>query len=56
LLVGLGVGELSAVPGAIPAIKDTLRRRRLAECRELARRALEAEDAAAVRGILEEKA
>lgn len=52
LLVGLGVGELSAVPAAIPAIKDALRRRTLAECRALAGRALAAQNAAAVRGLL----
>ncbi|HEU4516902.1 MAG TPA: phosphoenolpyruvate--protein phosphotransferase [Steroidobacteraceae bacterium] len=52
LLVGLGVGELSAMPGAIPAIKAALRPRTLAECRELAGRALDAADAAAVRAIL----
>ena len=52
LLVGLGVGELSAVPGAIPAIKDAVRKRTLAECRELARRALELDSAAAVRQLI----
>ena len=54
VLVGLGVGELSAVPGAIPAIKDAVRRRTLAECRELAARALALESAAAVRALLAE--
>jgi multiphosphoryl transfer protein len=53
LLVGLGIGELSAVPGAIPAIKDAVRRRTLEECRELARRALAAESAVAVRKLLD---
>src|SRR6185503_2878860 len=53
LLVGLGIGELSAVPGAIPAIKDAVRRRTLADCRELARRALAAESAVEVRKLLE---
>ena len=53
LLVGLGIGELSAVPGAIPAIKDAVRRRTLDDCRELARRALAAESAVAVRKLLE---
>ena len=52
ILVGLGVGELSAVPGAIPAVKDAVRRRTLAECRELARSALELDSAAAVRQLL----
>jgi phosphocarrier protein FPr/phosphocarrier protein len=54
LLVGLGVGELSAVPGAIPAIKDAVRRHTLAECRDLAARALALESAAAVRAMLAE--
>jgi phosphocarrier protein FPr/phosphocarrier protein len=53
LLVGLGVGELSAMPGAIPEIKDAVRRHTLADCRALAGRALAAPDAAAVRAILE---
>jgi len=52
LLVGLGVGELSAVPGAIPAIKDAVRRHSLAECRDLAALALELESAAEVRALL----
>ena len=52
LLVGLGVGELSAVPGAIPAVKDAVRKRTLGECRELARRALELDNAAAVRHLI----
>jgi phosphocarrier protein FPr/phosphocarrier protein len=56
LLVGLGVDELSAVPGAIPAIKDAVRRRTLADCRALAARALAAADAAAVRALLEDRA
>jgi len=52
LLVGLGVAELSAAPGIIPAIKDAVRQRTLAECRALAGRALEGADAAAVRALL----
>jgi phosphoenolpyruvate-protein kinase (PTS system EI component) len=52
LLVGLGVGELSLMPGAIPEIKDVVRRHTLADCRALAARALAAPDAAAVRAIL----
>jgi phosphocarrier protein FPr/phosphocarrier protein len=56
LLVGLGVGELSAVPGAIPAVKDAVRRRTLADCRALAERALAAADAAAVRALLQGRA
>jgi phosphoenolpyruvate-protein kinase (PTS system EI component) len=44
------------VPGAIPAIKDAVRRRTLADCRALAARALAAADAAAVRALLEDRA
>ena len=54
LLVGLGVGELSAVPAAIPAIKDALRRRTLAECRALVGHALAAQDAVGVRALLDD--
>lgn len=54
LLVGLGVRELSAVPGAIPGIKDAVRRRSLADCRELAARALALGSAAEVRALLVE--
>ena len=52
LLVGLGVGELSAVPGAIPAVKEALRQQTVAACQALATRALAADDAAAVRAML----
>jgi phosphocarrier protein FPr/phosphocarrier protein len=52
LLVGLGVEELSAVPAAVPAIKEAVRRRSFAECQTLARTALDARDAAAVRAVL----
>ena len=36
LLLGLGVDELSASPGAIPLVKEVVRRIRLSEARELA--------------------
>jgi phosphoenolpyruvate-protein kinase (PTS system EI component) len=52
VLVGLGAGELSGVPAMIPAIKDALRRRTLAQCREIARLALEQDSAQAVRDLL----
>jgi phosphocarrier protein FPr/phosphocarrier protein len=52
LLAGLGVGELSVVPGAIPGAKDSLRRRSSGECRDLAVRALAADDARGVRALL----
>ncbi|HVH83517.1 MAG TPA: putative PEP-binding protein, partial [Steroidobacteraceae bacterium] len=49
LLVGLGVHELSAVGAVIPQLKANLSRVTVAECRALARSALAAADAAAVR-------
>jgi phosphocarrier protein FPr/phosphocarrier protein len=52
LLIGLGVDELSAVPAAIPAIKEAVRRHSVTECRALAGLALDAPDAAAVRSLL----
>ena len=42
LLLGLGVDELSASPGAVPLVKDVIRHVRLAECVELAEYALRA--------------
>ena len=53
LLVGLGVTELSATPGAVPEIKDSVRRRTMPECRALAARAPAAADAKAVRALLD---
>jgi len=52
LLVGLGIRELSAVPGTIPTQKRILRGLDLSSCRELARRAMEMEDAEAVRALV----
>lgn len=54
ILVGLGVGELSAVPAMIPAVKDRVSRHTLAQCRDLAREALELDSAPAVRALLAE--
>jgi phosphocarrier protein FPr/phosphocarrier protein len=51
LLVGLGVHELSAVPAVIPLLKERIGSVSLAECRELAQRALQAESAAEVRAL-----
>ena len=36
LLLGLGVAELSVTPGAVPLVKEVVRRLRLSEARELA--------------------
>lgn len=54
LLVGLGCDELSAVPGAIPAIKQILRKWTISECRDLARDALGLTTTEAVRQLLDE--
>ena len=52
LLVGLGIDELSAVPAAVPAVKDRLRAVSLLECRALAERALRLGSAGEVRRLL----
>ncbi len=51
LLVGLGVHELSAVGAVIPRLKACLSRVTLEQCRALARAALLAPDASAVRTL-----
>jgi phosphocarrier protein FPr len=55
VLVGLGVDELSADVPLVPAVKSRVRGLSAAECRETARLALEAEDAAAVRRLVGER-
>ncbi|HEY1491839.1 MAG TPA: putative PEP-binding protein, partial [Steroidobacteraceae bacterium] len=52
LLVGLGVDELSAVPGVIPQVKAQIARFTLAQCRALAHEALQLTGAPAVRELL----
>jgi multiphosphoryl transfer protein len=52
LLVGLGIEELSAVSAVIPQLKARIAAVSLAECRELAQRALAAGSAEAVRVLL----
>jgi phosphoenolpyruvate-protein phosphotransferase len=54
ILVGLGVHEISATPSTIPRLKRTVRGLDARECEELARRALEAESAAAVRDLAQQ--
>ena len=51
LLVGLGIHELSAVPAVIPQLKERIGSVTLEACRALAREALAAESAAAVRAL-----
>jgi phosphoenolpyruvate-protein phosphotransferase len=55
LLVGLGVHELSVVPGIIARLKSVVRSVTIDECRRLAAQALELDSAAAVRGLLESR-
>jgi phosphoenolpyruvate-protein phosphotransferase/dihydroxyacetone kinase phosphotransfer subunit len=52
LLVGLGVGELSASPPAIPRIKETLADLSAEQARDIAARALRLDSAKAVRALL----
>ncbi|RPI30762.1 MAG: phosphoenolpyruvate--protein phosphotransferase [Chloroflexota bacterium] len=52
VLLGLQVDELSMNPGAIPRVKAFLRQIDLAQARSLTSRALEMEDAAAVRDMV----
>jgi len=52
VLVGLGVTELSAPPGAVPELKARLRTLTLAACRALAERALDCEGPAEVRALV----
>jgi phosphocarrier protein FPr len=52
LLVGLGVGELSVSPGAVPQVKEAVRGVDRGEARDLVRRALAAEGPEAVRVLL----
>jgi phosphoenolpyruvate-protein kinase (PTS system EI component) len=51
-LVGLGVRELSAVPGVLVQLKARLALFSLDACQRLAERALQADSAAAVRALL----
>ena len=52
LLIGLGVGELSVHPAAVPVVKARLAGLYPAACRALAERALGCTDAAAVRALV----
>jgi phosphocarrier protein FPr/phosphocarrier protein len=54
LLLGLGVTELSVVPGAIPSLKALVRGLTLGHCCELAQRALALGSAAEVRALVNE--
>jgi phosphocarrier protein FPr/phosphocarrier protein len=54
ILIGLGVTELSAAPAAVPAVKATVRRLRIDQCRALAARACAAASAQGARAIAAE--
>jgi phosphoenolpyruvate-protein phosphotransferase len=54
ILLGLGVGELSAVPVVIPSLKRQIAGLRIDACRELAKRCLLLSSAAEVRGVVEQ--
>jgi phosphoenolpyruvate-protein phosphotransferase len=52
VFLGLGVRELSVVPAAVPAVKQQVRRLRIADCRELALRCLDLGSSAEVRALI----
>lgn len=54
LLLGLGLTSLSIAPGAADAVRETLARVTLPECRELVQRALELPTADEIRKLAEE--
>jgi phosphoenolpyruvate-protein kinase (PTS system EI component) len=55
LLIGLGVTSLSVPPPAVPAVKARIRGLTRDACRDLARAALAATDAAEVRRLVRER-
>ena len=54
ILVGLGIDELSVSLPAIPAVKAQIRRLSLADCRDLAQRAVACATADEVRALAPE--
>ncbi len=54
VLLGLGIRQLSVVPAAVPRVKAMIRAWSVADCRELAMRALNCESAGDVRADAEE--
>jgi phosphoenolpyruvate-protein kinase (PTS system EI component) len=54
LLVGFGLRELSAVPAALPAVRNAIARVSAADCRAVAERSLTLETAAEVRALAAE--
>jgi multiphosphoryl transfer protein len=51
ILLGLGVNELSAMPGVVAEVKGLIRTLTLSACRDLARQALDQTSAAEVRAL-----
>jgi len=54
VLVGLGIRDLSAVPAALPAVRQAIARVSASDCRRMAERALTMESAADVRALAAE--
>ena len=54
VLTGLGIRELSAVPAALPAVRQAIAQASVSDCRALAERALTLESAAQVRALASE--
>ena len=54
ILIGLGIGEVSAVPEMIPRIKRSIRLLDTNACKALAREALDRDTAASVRALVEQ--
>ena len=54
VLVGLGIRDLSAVPAALPAVRQAIARVSASDCRRMAERALTMESAADVRALVAE--
>jgi phosphocarrier protein FPr/phosphocarrier protein len=54
VLVGLGIAELSAVPAALPAVRQAIARVSAKDCEALAERALQLESAPEVRALAAE--
>jgi phosphocarrier protein FPr len=54
VLIGLGIDKLSASVPSIPAVKAQVRALSLEDCKELAKKALEAESAVEVKKLVDE--
>ncbi|MCR5162789.1 MAG: phosphoenolpyruvate--protein phosphotransferase [Thermoguttaceae bacterium] len=52
LLIGMGLRQISLVPGTIPEVKRVVRHARVSQCRKIAERALKMENATEIRNYL----